>query len=349
MDPDYTKIHRNAERKISRLLHTEAESIIMLGEGIMGLDAAAASLLEKDDRVLVISNGVFGKGFADFVKNYGGIPVLFEGNPRKGIDPTELENFLKKDSNFKIATLIHCETPSGITNDIAQICPLLHQYDILSIVDSVSGMGGEEIYFDDYKIDVLLGGSQKCISAPTGLTLATLSDRAKEKISKRKTPVPGYYLNFENYYAYEEDFDFPYTMSENLTYALDKALDLLLAKDYVSLHKKAGTVIRETAEVSGLELFALDSFSNTVTTVYAPDFISKEEMIQELYKRDILISGGIGKELRNTFRIAHMGNSIQDEYFLLLFNALDEIFSERGKSFSLTENYRKIKEKYKLF
>ena len=349
MDPNYTKLHRNAEKKISKLVHTKATSFIMLGEGILGLDAAVSSLVEKEDRILILSNGVFGKGFSDFVKNSGGEPVLFEGNPRRGIDVEELKTFLEKDSDFKAATLVHCETPSGITNNIEEICPLLHEYGILSIVDSVSGMGGENVYFDEYKIDVLLGGSQKSISAPTGLTLVTISERAKKTIAERKTPVPSYYLNFENYYAYTDQFDFPYTMSENLTYALDKALDLLLEKDFIALHKKAGDVIRDTVKESGLELFPLDSFSNTVTTVYTPSCISKDDLIKALYEKDILISGGIGEELKNTFRISHMGNSIQDEYFEILFKALDEIFVEGGENYNMQENYRKAKEKYKLF
>lgn len=349
MDPKYTAFHRNVEKKISQLVHTEADSFLMLGEGILGLDAAVASLIEKEDRVLVIANGVFGKGFADFVKNCGGTPILFEGNPRKGIDSKKLKSFLEEDSDFKTATLVHCETPSGITNNIEKICSLLNQYGILSIVDSVSGMGGEKIYFDDYKIDVLLGGSQKSISAPTGLTLVTISDRAKEKIAARTTPVPSYYLNFENYYAYTDQFDFPYTMSENLTYALDKALELLLEKDFIDLHKKAGDLIRETIKLSGLELFPLNSFSNTVTTVYVPDVLSKDELIKALYEKEILISGGFGEDLKDTIRIAHMGNNIQDEYFEILFKGLDEVFEKHGGSYHLLENYRKTKEKYKLF
>lgn len=349
MDPNYTKFHRNMEKKISKLIHTDATSFIMLGEGIMGLDASIASLMDRGERVLVLSNGVFGEGFADYIERYQGVPVLFKGHPRRGIDVEELQHFLEKDPNFSLATMVHCETPSGITNNIYAICNLLKKYGILSIVDSVSGMGGEELYFDDFGIDVLLGGSQKSISAPTGLTLITLSSLAKEKIAQRVHPVPGYYLNFENYYSYQDHFDFPYTMSENLTYALDKALDLLLAKDYVEEHRKAAEVIRHTVVESGLELFALDHPSNTVTTVYAPEFLSKEEIIQKLYHKGILISGGFGEELKNTFRIAHMGNSIQDQYFELLFSSLDELFREAGHEIKLSENYHRIKKEYNLF
>lgn len=158
----------------------------MLGEGMIGLEAAIINLVEKGDRVLVLNNGVFGAGFADFVKFYEGEPTIYEDDFRRGFDIEKLKKFLEKDHDFKVATMVHCETPSGITNDVKSICNLLNSYGILTIVDTVSGMGGEEFDFDDYKVDIALGGSQKCISAPTGLTLVTISDRAKKAIKERK-------------------------------------------------------------------------------------------------------------------------------------------------------------------
>ena len=217
IDPEYEKKHRQVEKKISKLLKTEATSFVMLGEGMIGLEGAIINLVEKGDRVLVLNNGVFGAGFADFVKYYEGVPYIYEDDFRRGFDIEKLKNFLEKDHDFKVATMVHCETPSGITNDVKTICQRLNSYGILTVVDTVSGMGGEEFDFDDYKVDIALGGSQKCISAPTGLTLVTISERAKQAIRDRKKPVPSYYMNFENYYAYSDGFAFPYTMNENLT------------------------------------------------------------------------------------------------------------------------------------
>ncbi|WP_235860778.1 pyridoxal-phosphate-dependent aminotransferase family protein [Peptoniphilus porci] len=237
IDPEYEKIHRRVERKISKLLKTEATSFIMLGEGMIGLEAAICNLVEAGDRVLVLNNGVFGAGFADFVKFYDGVAQIYEDDFRRGFDIEKLKNFLAKDHDFKVATMVHCETPSGITNDVKSICNLLNSYGILTVVDTVSGMGGEDFDFDDYKVDIAIGGSQKCISAPTGLTLVTISKDAKKVIANRKKPVPSYYMNFLNYYDYSDGFAFPYTMNENLTYALDLALDKLFERDSVALHK----------------------------------------------------------------------------------------------------------------
>lgn len=344
IDPEYEKKHRQVEKKISKLLKTEATSFIMLGEGMIGLEGAIINLVEKGDRVLVLNNGVFGAGFADFVKYYEGVPYIYEDDFRRGFDIEKLKNFLEKDHDFKVATMVHCETPSGITNDVKTICKLLNSYGILTIVDTVSGMGGEEFDFDDYKVDIALGGSQKCISAPTGLTLVTVSDRAKQAIRDRKKPVPSYYMNFENYYAYSDGFAFPYTMNENLTYALDLALDLLFQKDSLALHKKYAEVTREIFEKAGFELYAKDSRSNTLTAVMVPEGFIAEDIIGALRKKGILISKGAGDIFEKVFRIGHMGNNISYENFLELYEKLDEVFGELGikTKVSLKEEFQKL-------
>lgn len=347
IDPEYEKKHRQVEKKISKLLKTEATSFIMLGEGMIGLEGAIINLVEEGDRVLVLNNGVFGAGFADFVKYYEGVPYIYEDDYRRGFDIEKLKNFLEKDHEFKVATMVHCETPSGITNDVKTICKLLNSYGILTIVDTVSGMGGEEFDFDDYKVDIALGGSQKCISAPTGLTLVTISERAKQAIRDRKKPVPSYYMNFENYYAYSDGFAFPYTMNENLTYALDLALDLLFEKDSLALHKKYAEVTREIFEKAGFELYAKDSRSNTLTAVVVPEGFIAEDIIGALRKKGILISKGAGDIFEKVFRIGHMGNNISYENFLELYEKLDEVFGELGieTKVSLKEEFQKLMQK----
>ena len=344
IDPEYEKRHRQVEKKISKLLKTDATSFIMLGEGIIGLEAAIINLVEEKDRVLVLNNGVFGAGFADYVKFYGGESYIYEDDFRRGFDIEKLKKFLEKDHDFKVATMVHCETPSGITNDVKTICNLLNSYGILTVVDTVSGMGGEEFDFDEFKVDIALGGSQKCLSAPAGLTLVTISERAKKAIKERRKPVPSYYMNFTNYYEYSDGFAFPYTMNENLTYALDLALDILMEKDSLALHKKYAEVTREIFEKAGFELYAKDSRSNTLTAVMVPEGFIAEDILSALRKKGILISKGAGEIFEKVFRIGHMGNNISYENFLELYEKLDEVFGELGieTKVSLKEEFQKL-------
>ena len=160
LDEAFYDFYKETCELLEKLLHSSGTAYVLGGEGILGLEAACASLTEPGDRVLVLDNGIFGKGFADFVKMYGGEPVLFTSDYRNPIDVNDLKAFLDKDSDFKYATVVHCDTPSGVINDISKICPLLAEYGILNVVDSVAGMFGEYVNFDDSKIDILCGGSQ---------------------------------------------------------------------------------------------------------------------------------------------------------------------------------------------
>ena len=132
-------------------------------------------------------------------------------------------DFLRDNHDFKVATLVHCETPSGITNPIDRIAPLLHSYGILTIVDSVSAMGGEPLLTDEWKIDITLGVSQKCLSAPPGLTIVSVSDAAWKAMKNRKTPIAGFYCNLRIWENWYEKQWFPYTQPISALHALRKA------------------------------------------------------------------------------------------------------------------------------
>lgn len=135
------------------------EAFILDGEGILGLEAACASLTEPGDKVLVIDNGIYGKGFADFVTMYGGKVEFYTAPYTKAIDVEAFGKYLEKNHDFKYATLVHCDTPSGVLNPVEEISKKLHEYGIMTIVDSVSGMFGEPIHVDEGQIDILCGDS----------------------------------------------------------------------------------------------------------------------------------------------------------------------------------------------
>ena len=203
LDLEFYELYKETCDILNDYMHSKGRAYILGGEGILGLEAACASLTEPGDRVLVIDNGIFGKGFADFVSMYGGTPVLYSADYRNPLDAETLADFLEKDSDFKYATVVHCDTPSGVLNDISVICPLLSQHGILTVVDSVAAMFGEYVNVEESCIDILCGGSQKALSAPPGLTMLWVSDRALEAMENRKTPIAAFYANiltFKNYY-----------------------------------------------------------------------------------------------------------------------------------------------------
>lgn len=302
----------------------------MLGEGMLGLDGAMASFIEPGDRVLVLANGPFGAGFEELAKLYGGVPTVYSADPRRGIDGEKLQAFLEKDHDFKLATLIHCETPNGVTNDIHTLGPILHRHGILSVVDSVSAVGGEELDFDRAEVDVVIGGTQKCLSALTGLTTITLSERAEKALKERKTSVAGFYGNFQNYLPREdaEGFAFPYTQSDTLVYALDEALNIALEYDFVARHRDFAERTRRRIGEWGYEIYALDSFSNTVTALLLRPHQSTREILDAMMEKGYMLSGEMGELSGRAIRIGHMGNNIADEAdFERMLDALGEVLS----------------------
>lgn len=326
IDPNFFNFYQETCQLISSLLNTKNETLILAGEGILGLEAACASLTEPGDRVLVIDNGVFGKGFADFVSLYGGEPVLFSTDYYQPVTPEELRAFLDKDSDFKYATLVHCDTPSGVLNNINELCPILKEFGILSIVDSVSGTFGEPVYVDDAHIDILCGGSQKVVSAPPGLTFVTLSPKAKTAMKERKIPIASFYANllmFENYF---ENQWFPYTMPIHDIYGLRQAMDNIKHdKDILKRHQSIAKATRTAFESAGLNLFLKSGHSSTVTVVSVPEQTTVPAILDRMKKEhNIMIAGSFDFLDGQVLRIGHMGENANKEDMIVTLEALQE-------------------------
>ena len=334
IDVEFCEFYKNTCKKMSSILNTENDVYILSGEGILGLEAACASLTEPGDKVLVIDNGIFGRGFDDFVKMYGGEVVYFSGDYTKEIDIEELEKFLQKENDFKYATVVHCDTPTGVLNDLSKICPLLKRYNILTVVDSVAAMVGEEIRVDDWQIDIALGGSQKAISAPTGLTIVSISEDAKNSMKNRKMPIVGFYLNLTIWEKYYENKWFPYTMPINEIIGLDRAIDNILEEkleNVLARHEKIASATRKAFTEYGLKLYLESGYSNTVTAVEIPENIGALNLTKYmLEKYNTLVSTSLCDYKDKLLRIGHMGENANLELIIYVLNIIDKSLKDLG-------------------
>lgn len=327
LDPRFFDSYLDTCNKLKELLKTKNEVLILCGEAILGLEAACASIIEPGDRVLCIDNGIFGRGFGDFAAMYGAEVVYFQSDYRRGIDIGALKRFLESNGSFKMATLVHCETPSGITNPISEICPLLKRYGIITVVDSVSATGGEELETDGWEIDMVLGGSQKCLSAPPGLTFFSISQAAWDVILNRKTPIAGNYVNIANWKNWYDKKWFPYTQPISNIYALRKAVERVLEKgDFAGRHKIMAEAVRRSIIASGMELYPLDSFSNTVTTINMPEDVAFKDIFNDiLEKHNVIIAGAFSHLKDKVIRIGHMGENCNEGKVYMALKALNEV------------------------
>lgn len=334
IDIEFCDFYKNTCEKIASILNTANDVYILSGEGILGLEAACASLTEPGDKILVIDNGIFGRGFDDFVKMYGGEVVYFSGDYTKEIDVEELEIFLQKENDFKYATIVHCDTPTGVLNDLSKICPLLKKYNILTIVDSVAAMVGEEIRVDDWKIDIALGGSQKAISAPAGLTIVSISEDAKNSMKNRKVPIAGFYLNLTIWQDYYKNKWFPYTMPINEIIGLDRAIDNILEEkieNVLARHQKIASATRKAFTEYGLSLYLENGYSNTVTAVEIPENIGALNLTKYmLEKYNTLVATSLGEYKDKLLRIGHMGENANLEFIIYVLNVIDKSLKELG-------------------
>lgn len=332
LDVEFVEYYKETCDLISKLLGTKNRAFILDGEGILGLEAACASLTERGDKVLVLDNGVYGHGFADFVTMYGGEVTFFESAYDEAIPVDKLAEFLKDNHDFKYATMVHCDTPSGMLNPVEELSKVLHEYGIMTVVDSVSAMFGEPLNVDNGMIDIACGGSQKALSAPPGLTFVTVSDKAMEVMANRKTPIASFYANilvFKNYY---EEKWFPYTMPISDIYGLRQALDNVASDDAIyDRHKALAEYTRSELVAAGFKLYAKNGFSNTVSVFYAPEGFTSDEVLKKMREDyGIMIAGSFDVFAGQLLRIGHMGENANEKDVQEVIAALKAIAASRN-------------------
>lgn len=347
-DKDFVEFYKKTCDNIAKIMNTENDTYILCGEGILALEAACASLTEANDRVLILDNGIYGRGFKDFVEMYGGEGVLFSDDYTKAIDVDKLIDFLDKDSNFKYATIVHCDTPTGVLNDLSKICKILNEYGILTVVDSISAVGGEDIKVDDWRIDIALGASQKALSAPPGLSIVSISERAKEAMKNRKSKIVGFYCNLTIWENYYKDKWFPYTMPITDIIALNTAVNNILEEgisNVINRHKKIAETTRKAVKEYGLELFLENGYSNTVTAVKIPESIGALKLRDYmLEKYNSLILTSLKPYDNEILRIGHMGENAREDKVIYVLNIIDKALKELG--FKTDKDLVKLFNKY---
>ena len=332
LDPNFFEQYKSICENLQKIFKTKNHIIILSGEGIIGLEACCACLTEKNDNVLVISNGVFGKGFKDLVELYDGNVTLFESPNNAPFSMEDFKTFLQSNNNFKYATLVHCDTPSSMLNPIHEICTLLKSYNILTVVDMVASLGGSPVNVDDSKIDIALCASQKCFSTPPGLTFLSISKDTINAIENRKSKIPTYYMNFLNYLSYYEKKWFPYTMPISDLNGLETSINNILnegLENVLMRHKKISTSLLKALKENNIQSFLPESCSSeTVSTILLEENIKTSDILTYVKEKyNILLSGSFDFLKDKVIRIGHMGENARYEKIIPVLSALESAFS----------------------
>lgn len=310
LEPEFFELYAATERLWQQILKTRNQVVMLTGEGMLGLWAALKSTIKPNDKVLVLANGIFGAGFGDMAKAIGAeVKILNFPYDQAISDYAKIEQAIIE-FKPKMITAVHCETPSGILNSLAQIGKLKVKYKVpLFCVDAVASIAGVLVDTDAWHIDLCLGGGQKAPAAFPDMTFMAVSPEAWEII--QQVNYIGYDALLPFQHAVQNAY-FPYTPHWHGIAALNTAAKLLLAEglDLVfARHAQVASFCREKILTLGLELFPKNMLSSapTVTAIKIPPNILWQDLNKKLRQEGVIFAGSYGILANKVMRIGHMG------------------------------------------
>ncbi len=341
-DPVFLEAFRRTERKIGELYRTKQDILLMQGEAVLGLEAAARSLVRPGMPVLNLVSGVFGKGMGYWLRDFGAELHELEVAYNDTVDPGDVARYLDDHPEIELVTVVHCETPSGTLNAVDEIGPIAKEHGALTLVDCVSSFGGIPIWPDEWRLDVCVAGPQKCLAGPPGMSLMSVSADAWEAIRANPAAPRASFLSMLDWKEQWIDGDkFPFTPSVVDVHGVEAAADELLAEGLeasFALHALAGRACRAGVRAMGLELWprAEQFAAACVTAVALPEGLTDTQVRDECRNRyGVMISGSQGAG--NLVRIGHMGPTARSLYPVVGLAALGRTLADLGVRVAIGE------------
>ncbi|HTH17925.1 MAG TPA: alanine--glyoxylate aminotransferase family protein [Magnetospirillum sp.] len=308
------------------------------GPGSAGMEACFVNLVQPGDIVIVCINGVFGGRMKENVERCGGRAVVVEDEWGKPVDPAKVEAALKANPGAKALAFVHAETSTGVASDAATLCRLARQAGALSIVDTVTSLGGIAVKIDDWGADAVYSGTQKCLSCPPGLSPLTFSDRAVEAVKASKTKCQSWFLDFSlllGYWGGGAKRAYHHTAPVNALYALHESLVMLREEGLEAAwarHAKMHRALRAGLEAMGLSLLvAPEHRLPQLNAVRVPNGIDEATVRARLLERfGLEIGAGLGTLAGKVWRIGLMGASSTPTHVTLCLTALESVLAEMG-------------------
>jgi pyridoxamine--pyruvate transaminase len=338
-DPAFIELYERTCRLLQQVFQTRYDVVIMQGEAILGLEAAAACLISPGDRVLNLVSGVFGKWYQLFIEKYGGEAVELAVPYNEAIDPEDVRRTLKQNPGIKFLSVVHSETPSATVNPVQYIGPIAREFGVLTIVDTVSGLGGELLSPEAWGIDLAVAGPQKCLGGSPGLSLISISPEAW-RVMEQKQPAPlrGSFMSILDWKeTWLDKRVFPYTPSVSLVYALESVLTQVLEEGlehFAARHAAVARACRAGVKALGLELWAAreEIAGVAVTGVKIPAGIEDKPLRNHMRDRyGVMISGGYGELAGQLFRLGHMGKAAHPTYLAAQLAILERSLADLGR------------------
>ena len=342
LDPVFTDMMEELKSLLRYAFQTANQMTFPVsGPGSVGMEMCFVNMITPGDKVIVCRNGVFGSRMLENVERCGGVAVVVEDQWGKPVDPQKVEDALKQNPDTKIVAFVHAETSTGALSDAKTLCEIAHRHNCLTIVDTVTSLGGSPLKVDEWKIDAIYSGSQKCLSCPPGLSPVSFSEQVVELVKNRKTKVQSWFMDLNLVLGYwGTTRTYHHTAPTNALYALHESL-LMLYEEGIehswARHQRNHKALKAGLETFGTKFLVEEKYRlPQLNSVYVPTGVDEKEVRRRLLAEyNLEIGAGLGDFAGKIWRFGLMGYSSKIENVMLSLNALETVFANMGKKIDI--------------
>jgi alanine-glyoxylate transaminase/serine-glyoxylate transaminase/serine-pyruvate transaminase len=332
LDPQFIQIMDGVKEMLQQVFRTKNElTFAVSATGSAGMETCFVNLLEPGDEAIVCVNGVFGNRMCDNVERCGGKVIRVDAPWGRPIDPAQVKEALETCSP-KLVAIVHAETSTGVLQPLEEISKMVHEAGALLLVDTVTSLGGTDVRADDWEIDAVYSGTQKCLSVPPGLSPVSFSPRAVEVMEKRSSKVQSWYLDMsmvrkywggaKRAYHHTGPISMVYALYEGLRLVLEEGLEARFAR-----HRANHELLRDGLEEMGFEFLVAPEYRlPMLNAVKIPEGVDDAEVRGRLLNEfGVEIGSGLGDFAGKLWRIGLMGCSCTQNHVNMLLAALKHI------------------------
>lgn len=318
LDPAFVAMMDETKMLLQYVFQTKNElTFAVSAPGSAGMECCFANLVEPGDKVIVCQNGVFGGRMKENVERCGGIAVIVQDEWGSAVDPNKVEEALNAHKDACLLAFVHAETSTGAQSDAKTLVELAHKHDCLAIVDAVTSLAGTPLKVDEWGIDAIYSGSQKCLSSSPGLSPVSFSQRAAEKIKQRHTKVQSWFLDLNlvmGYWGGEGKRAYHHTAPVNCLYGLHESLVIVQEEGLEhawSRHHKNHLALRAGLEQMGIDFIVPERDRlPQLNAVTIPQGVDDEGVRTRLLNEfNLEIGAGLGGLAGKVWRIGLMGHA----------------------------------------
>ncbi|MGB5199052.1 MAG: alanine--glyoxylate aminotransferase family protein [Sedimenticolaceae bacterium] len=337
LDPNFIDLMDEVKALLQYVMQTEnALTLPISAPGSAGMEACFVNLVEPGEKVIVCQNGVFGGRMKENAERCGADVLLLQDAWGSAVDPQQLEDALKANPDAKLVAFVHAETSTGAQSDARALVELAHRHGCLTIVDAVTSLAGTPVKVDEWEIDALYSGSQKCLSCVPGIAPVTFGERALHKITNRVHKVQSWFLDMNlvmGYWGAGAGRAYHHTAPVNAIYALHEALLMVREEGLENAwtrHRRNHEALKAGLEAMGLS-FIVDEAHRLpqLNAVAIPAGVDDAAVRARLLKEHHLeIGAGLGDLAGKVWRIGLMGYSSRIENITQCLAALDGVLAD---------------------